>query len=322
MVREFYKDNIRSSKGMSTFQCSPALHRRDGESCLPHSALERLTRAWNKTHPRHKISVRKTRKASRKQNAGKDEPNLPLWHQLREKMKTHYNCDTEFCAIKKVPGLSDNEKGELKKYFKPEKPAKWDKKPTDWLDSYNIEDVMNQYELAYPEFEFIGPVPIDFDDKDSESWGKCIVDELCKLNLQDCLKKGKTKIGIVYNLDRHDEPGSHWVCSFFDLELGNAYYFDSYGYPPPDEIARLLKRCKDQGCKNIYYNDIRHQRKGSECGMYCLFVIICLLSGKEFADICKNVIDDDRMNRFRDVIFAEEKPRKGALEEAVKTLCI
>ena len=307
---------------MSTFQCSPALHRRDGETCLPTAALERMRRAWNKTHPRNKIPSRQTRK--NRQDAGQSvmSGDLHLWSQLRDGMKSHYKCETEFCAVKKLPGLSETEKKDLGEFFRPEKPKKWDKKPTEWLDSYNIEDVMKQYEKGNPSFDFIGPVPIDFDAKDDRAWGKCIVNELCKLDLADCAKRGKTKIGIIFNLDPHDEPGSHWVCAYIDIEQGNAYYFDSYGYKPPDEISRLLKRCKDQGCKNIYYNDIRHQRKGSECGMYSLFVIICLLNGKDFATICKNVIDDDTMNSFRDVIFAEEKPRGQALENALKTLCI
>ena len=305
---------------MSTFQCNPALHRRDGQTCLPANALERLRRAWNKTHPRNKITVRNTRKNG-KQEAGKP-ADLNLWNKLRENMKMHYKCDTEFCAVKKLPGLAESDKSEMvSNYFRVEKPKKWDKKPTDWLDSVNIEQVMKQYEDANPNFQFIGPVPIDFDAKDDSTWGKCIVNELCKLDLQDSAKKGKTKIGIIFNLDPHDKPGSHWVCAFIDLEKETAYYFDSYGYEPPDEIERLLKRCKDQGCKHIYFNDIRHQRKGSECGMYCLYVIICLLNGKDFANICKNVVDDDTMNSFRDVIFAEETPRHGAIEKALKTLC-
>ena len=307
---------------MSTFQCNPALHRRDGETCLPHSALQRLTRAWNKTHPRNKISVRKTRK-NRKQAAGENGvSNAGLWNELRQNMKNHYKCDTEFCAVKKLPGISDKDKRELKAYFKPEKPKKWDSKPTEWLDSYNIEDVMKQYEAAYPNFDFIGPVPIDFDAKDEASWGKCIVNELCRLDLRESAAKGKTKIGIIFNLDPHDEPGSHWICAFIDLEKSAAYYYDSYGYKPPEEIVRLLKRCKDQGIKNIYYNDIRHQRKTSECGTFCLLVIICLLNGKEFQDICKTMVNDDEVNRIRDVLFAEEKPRKGAIEDALKTFCI
>jgi hypothetical protein len=299
----------------SAFQCSPALHRRKGDTCLPPSALERLRRNWNKTHPRNKIVVAGTRKNGHvRGGAGSN----VLYSKLRDAMKNHYKCDTEYCMVKKIPGSTDEKKSMLS-YFRPEKPKSWDKKPTLWLDSYNIEDVMNQYEKAYPHFEFIGPVPIDFDAKDS--WGKCVVDELCKLNVEDMKKAGKTKIGIIINLDPHDEPGSHWVCAFVDIEGKSAYYFDSYGYKPEREIQAFLARMKSQGIENIYYNDIRHQRKTSECGMYCLFTIICLLKGRSFYDICTHVVDDDTMNQFRDVLFAEEKPRREAIEEGLKKMC-
>jgi len=234
-------------------------------------------------------------------------------------MKNHYKCNTEYCAVKKLP-LEKAERNTMLKAFRPEKPADWDKKPTQWLDSFNIEDVMRQYEAAESNFEFIGPVPIDFDSK-SGLWGKCIVEELCELDLAEVQNKGKTKIGIIFNLDPHDEPGSHWVCSFIDIPASSAYYFDSYGYEPQQEIIDLLARMKEQGIKNVYWNDIRHQRKGSECGMYCLFVIICLLRGRKFYDICKNVVDDDTMNAFRDILFAEEKPRREAVEKALPRLC-
>lgn len=304
-------------KMASTYQCSPALHRQAGETCLPTGSLERLRRAWNRTHPRNPIRVSSTRKKGRStMTAGKQ---LQLWNVLRQQMKTHYKCDTEYCAVKKITGLSDAEKSEMLTYFRPEKPEDWDKKPTMWLDSFNIEDVMAQYEKALPEFEFIGPVPIDFDKK--LSWGQCVVNELCKLNCEHMKRLGKTKLGIVFNLDPHDQPGSHWVCAFVDLTKESAYYFDSYGYEPPEEIARFMRRCKEQGVKHIYWNDIRHQRKGSECGMYCLFVLICLLNDRPFFNICKKVVDDDTMNAFRDILFAEEKPRREAIEEALPRLC-
>lgn len=300
----------------STFQCSPALHRRDGETCLPPQTLDRLRRVWNRTHPRNKITVptatRKNGKAAGSQKG--------LWSKLRESMKSHYKCDTEFCMVKKLD-VPAEEKASLLSYFRPEKPKEWDAKPTQWLDSFNIEDVMNQYEQADPSFEFIGPVPIDFDTK-TNPWGKCIVDELCKLDLVSVAKKGTKKIGIVFNLDKHDEPGSHWVCAYVDISGKAAYYFDSYGYEPQEEIVRFLNRCMNQGCDKIVYNDIRHQRKGSECGMYCLIVIICLLQGRRFYDICKNVIPDDVANAFRDVVYAEEKPRKDAIDIALKKLCL
>ena len=300
----------------STYQCSPALHRRNGETCLPAAAIERLRRNWNKTHPGHKITVSQTRK---KGTGGRDSSTV-LYQKLRDAMANHYKCDTEYCMVKKIP-TDDSEKKTMLSYFRPEKPTSWDKKATLWLDSYNIEDVMNQYEAANKNFEFIGPVPIDFDAPAGPGWGKCIVNELCRLNLKDMEAAHKTKIGIIFNLDPHDEPGSHWVCAFIDIPASSAYYFDSYGYKPPSEIERFLARMKEQGIKNIYYNDIRHQRKGSECGMYCLFTIICLLRGRAFYDICSHVVDDDTMNAFRDILFAEEKPRREAIEVGLKKLC-
>jgi len=303
-------------------QCSPALHRRAGETCLPTSSLERLTKIWNKKYPRHKINVgNTTRKATKRdQDAGKSK-NAFVWKRLREAIKKEYDCESEYCLVKKLPGLNESSKKNMMKYFRPEKPQAWAKNPRQWLDSYNIEDVLNQYEQSDKTFEFIGPVPIDFDTKIG-AFGKCIVDELCNIDLIAAQKAGTEKIGIVFNLDKHDEPGSHWVCAFVDIPKKSAYYFDSYGYPPQEEIVNLLQRFKIQYCDNIYYNDIRHQRKGSECGMYCLFVIICLIHGKPFYDICKNIIDDDTMVKFRDVLFATEKPSHESIHKAVETLCI
>ena len=88
-------------------------------------------------------------------------------------MKSVYKCDTEYCLVKKLP-MAETARKNMLTYFRPEKPKAWDKKPTLWLDSFNLEDVMNQYEQAHPEFEFIGPVPIDFDSK-AGAFGRCVV---------------------------------------------------------------------------------------------------------------------------------------------------
>lgn len=314
----------KSISNMDSRICNPARHRKHGETCLSLEALEHMKQAWNKAHPNTPLETGS--KNSTRKNSGARRSNL--WKNLRNAMKHHYECDTEFCLVKKLPGLAKRDRDRLtRKYFRPEKPAEWNDKKNTWLDSFNIEDVMNQYEEAYDEFEFIGPVPIDFDAPANSSspllgeWGKCIVDELCKLDINDAKKKGTEKIGIIFNLDKHDEPGSHWVCGFVDYPKKSAYYFDSYGLPPPPEVARFLERCKEQGCVNILYNDIRHQRKDSECGMYCLYTIICLLKGRTFQNICMDVIKDDTMNAFRDVLFASESPRKEALNKVVQKLC-
>jgi hypothetical protein len=191
-------------------------------------------------------------------------------------------------------------------YFRPAKPEEWTKHPTEWHSSTSLSRVMEQYEDAFDHFEFIGPVPIDFDKKLRGDWGKCVVDELCRLQLQELRKKGTRSVGVIFNLDPHDKPGSHWVCAYIDIVAGKAYYYDSYGYEPCPEIQRFLRRCKDQGCSDVIWNDIRHQRKSSECGTYCLYVVISLLQGKPFSTICKERIDDDTIHAFRDLLYASD----------------
>lgn len=303
---------------MNSRICNPARRRKPGETCLSLEALEKMKHVWNKTHPDQPIKSY-TRKNTR--NSGSKR--MSLWKELRNSMKTYYDCQTEYCTLKKLPGLDNKERETLtKKYFRPEKPDEWNEKETTWLDSFNIEDVMNQYEEAHKEFEFIGPVPIDFDaPSEGANFGKCIVDELCKLDLEEAFKQGTKKIGIIFNLDKHDEPGSHWVCGYIDIPNKSAYYFDSYGLPPPPEVSVLLERCKEQGCETILYNDIRHQRKDSECGMYCLYTIICLLKGRTFQAICMDIVKDDTINAFRDILFASAEPREEALDKTVQKLC-
>ena len=41
---------------------------------------------------------------------------------------------------------------------------------------------------------------------------------LCKINLKQHMNTGKHKIGSVFNLDDHDEPGSHWVSLYMELK--------------------------------------------------------------------------------------------------------
>ena len=106
--------------------------------------------------------------------------------------------------------------GKLKKSFKPIKPKSWNSNKFEWLSTTDIENVIKQYENEYPNFRFIGAVPIDFDS--TYGVGQCIVNELCKINLKKMLLAKIFQIGIVFNLDKHDQDGSHWVSMFIDLK--------------------------------------------------------------------------------------------------------
>lgn len=270
---------------------------------------------WNKTH-KNKIQFNNNKNKNNNNIKNKTRKNS-LWSSLRTAMAQKYKCDTEYCAVKKLAGKS--EKPNMLKFFKPDRPAAWDKDPKQWLDTENIENVMEQYEEGFPDFAFLGAVPLDFD-KTIPEWGQCVREEMCKLDLEKSAKKGKTKIGVIFNLDPHDKPGSHWVAAYIDIPTKSAYYYDSYGYRPEKEIADFLERCQAQGCSKVYYNDIRHQRSESECGTYCMYMILNMLGGRPFQEICKDVVNDDVMNTFRDVLFAEEKPRKDAIEKALPML--
>lgn len=288
-------------------QCNPSTLNTTRTTCLPLEMLLRLRNEWNKRYPAHAISTELRRK---------DE----LWAAIRDRMRRQYKCDSEYCTVQKLGDSS--EKREAAPYFRPPKPTGWDGDgdEDEWHDTDTIARVMNQYEEANPHFEFIGPTPIDFDLVGN--WGTCVLDELCKLDLAAMKRRGEHSIGIVFNLDPHDRPGSHWVCAYIDLLKREAYYYDSYGYPPPPEVRRLLRRCRKQGCDRIYWNDIRHQRKQSECGTYCMYVIISLLKGRTFADICKDRVDDDTMNAIRDLLYATEKPRPEAVSKGARLLRI
>ena len=185
-------------------------------------------------------------------------------------------------------------------------PKEWNINKNEWLNTNDIENVLRQYQKKHHDFMFIGAVPIDFDNELSP--GMCVINELCKINLDSMLKNNKTKLGIVFNLDKHDEPGSHWVALYGDFNQNKIIFFDSYGTKPPNEVIKLMKRLKTQGRSNnkrikLYVNKTRHQYKNSECGVYSIDFITKLLEGHKFEDLYSQQIPDDVMERKRDFYF-------------------
>ena len=83
---------------------------------------------------------------------------------------------------------------------------------------------------------------------------------------------GKNKIAIVFNLDRHDQPGSHWVSLFIDLECKFIFYFDSAGNPIPEEIKVL----KDRLIKEAMEMHMKMKMKNVVC-ILCFLLLKCLM---------------------------------------------
>ena len=277
-----------SIRKKSTKICAP--HTEESFTCFTKRALINIVKAWNKHKSKDKIIFTNTSKKK-------------LWKKLNKKLRD--KCENEYCWTEQdfLKKKSINLK---KRYFRPKMPEEWYKNDREWLNTYDIDKVMKQYELKYKDFHFLGAVPMDFDKK--LGFGSCVIDELCNINLKNLLKQGKTKLGIILNLDNHDQEGSHWVSLFCDFVKDAIYYFDSYGYKETPEIRRLMDRLKEQGSSlnkniDIHVNTNRHQYKTSECGVYSINFIERLLNNERFDTIANIKVPDDSMFNNRERYF-------------------
>ena len=266
----------------SSKECHPRLGRRS--ECLSPGVIEELGKPY-----------------------GIRGPHLRRW--LTRKTK----CKSERCLVEKSQLESGRKKKILDTYFRPAMPEKWLNNPDEWLDSNNIAEVMKQYEETYPHFKFYGTNPIDFAAPDPYTEGslekkKCLNDDICKLNLKELLKAGKTALGFVYNLDPSNKGGSHWIASFTDIPGHRTYYFDSYGMKAPPQIARFLRSLtlQDPSMK-LGYNARRFQYGNSECGMYSLYFLIRMLEGDNFRKFCRRAPSDSEMLEFRKWLFSSRQ---------------
>lgn len=209
--------------------------------------------------------------------------------------------------------LPQAEKADLaRRYLRPPMPEVWRKDPDMWLDTNNIAHALNQFEQAYPHFEFMGPFPIDFAAPDPYAGGggvatnqKCLMNEICELRVQKALANGTRAIGVVYNLDPHFKSGSHWVANYIDIVHHRCYYFDSYGMAPPEQVAKFMRWLTTQDPKmKLEYNARRLQYRNTECGIYSIYFIVRMLLGDSFKAFTHRNPSDNDMLDLRDWLFS------------------
>ena len=283
----------RNSKTIKRAKCSAASNDKDVKtySCYSDDALFKMKSLWNARHPDVLIKS--------------DDPKQ-IWGALKNNMRDV--CDIETCWLRQK-FISHKLDKELVSYtFAPDAPNSWKKNPTEWLTSVDIEKVMKQFENKYKCFDFIGPSPIDFDKH--MLYGECVWEELCKFNLHSLIKKGKTKIGMIFNLDPHYLEGSHWVSMFVNTKKGYIFFFDSNGDPAPKQVKTLANRIIKQGKEigldlDFYQNSPKeHQKGNTECGMYSLYLIIQLLTGEhDYEYFMNNRVGDEDMEKLRREYF-------------------
>jgi len=281
---------------MTSVKCSPINHKyKPSFSCFSNNDLKKLRDLWNLRHPDAMI----------KSNESKE-----IWNSLKKYMGGV--CNKESCWLKQ--NFVDNKvKRKLEEAFAPLSPKEWKKNPNEWLSSVDILNVMKLYEKAYKCFEFLGPSPIDYDSK--QLYGECVWNELCNFDLMQQIKTGKTKIGVIFNLDPHYLGGSHWVSLFINIKKKTIFYFDSAGEKIPKRIMNFVEKVVEQGKTMTPRIDftfdqnypVEHQYGNTECGVYSIFFIVHMLEDKITSHYLKtHILKDEYMQKFRKVYFNED----------------
>jgi len=271
--------------------CAPSIKTADATTtCYSKEALITIAKEYNKTHPNDKIKY-----------AGKTKP------QLFKEIKAHLSnkCKQEWCWVDQ-DFMNRNKADKIAKTtFRPKMPTSWKQNKYEWLSTDDINSVMEQYEKLYPDFVFLGAVPID-----------CPTLSFCQLHnidLKKMYKNGIRQVGIIFNLDRHNQSGSHWTAFFIDLKkYMDVTYYDSYGQEASAEIKSFANKVmkdikKIAGLKDFKikyaYNTKRHQYGYSECGIYSQHYIIQRLKGRSLQDVSHKKIPDKLMNEMRKYLY-------------------
>ena len=274
-------------------RCAPGKDYKNG-SCFTVDNLYKIAQAYNSNF-KDKIILKKDKKF--------------LLKELNNKLQKV--CNNQQCWLKLKFIKDINDQNLLKNTFRPEGPDRG----TQWLSTSDIDNVMNQYQQKYDDFVFLGAVPYDFEK---------IKMGFEELNFDEMVRDNKNKFGMVINLDTHDKSGSHWVGLYSDLKKKQIYFFDSYGQKPEKLIKNFMERIArwmtskyklnnssegelfDSNGIDVKYNNIRHQYKNSECGVYSMNFIIRLLRGEGFIKISKSKVIDDEINKCRAVYFSKK----------------
>ena len=278
--------------------CSPVVNKISVKnSCYTPKILFMIRDAYNKDHDaKDKIEETDSEK---------------LWKQLNARF---VQCRKEDCWLNEIKDAALKKR--IDRYiFSPDKPYEWKSNPNEWLSNFDIMNVLEQYEQTYKHFEFIGPTPIDFDKVVN---GSCIQNELCNFDLQNHIKKGKTQIGVIFNLSPHTSSGSHWVSLYIDTKERIIFYFDSAGESIPAEIKAFVDRVQTQApVKYTFHENYpkEHQMGNTECGVYSLFFIITMLTGvakvhktkmnmrQKIRLFKRHTIPDKYIEKYRNVYF-------------------
>jgi hypothetical protein len=273
-------------------RCAPKLEYKNG-SCMDLEILSELANAYNKENPKNTIYLN-----DKWIILNPDKYKRYLVFNLTKKINKPQTewVNLNFAKFMKTPEYIERLR---EKTFRPKGP----KGRFEWLNTEQIENVQKQYQdLKYTNYEFLGAVALDFDNYDTP---------LRNINFDNYVNKGKNILGVVFNLDKHTEPGSHWVALYVNLVKHQIYFFDSYGSKPEKEIDIFMRKVSrymvSKGIEtkdiDMRWNKVQHQKENSECGVYSMNFLLRMLRGDDFDTVCKTPMPDRMVNRCRNKYF-------------------
>jgi hypothetical protein len=290
---EQYINNLSMSDTNPNIKCAPYANKSVG-SCISLNVLCAMATAFNKTETpdKHiKLSIKRETLHPIKYKKY-------LINEFEKRMKD--KCSDQQCWGKQefMQYVEPYIKEELHKHtFRPKGP---EGKFT-WLNTFDIINVMEQYWKPEEGKLFWGAIPMDYAKLS-------YLTHITNANYQELLDNKLYKLGIIFNLDDHDQGGSHWVALYTDLKKGKIYYFDSVAEPPERRVRELMKKqenfMKSIGINtDVNYNKTVHQREGTECGVYSIFFLLRMSVDFCFKEHCKQIVPDKKVNWLRDIIF-------------------
>ena len=301
--------------------CSPSAQD-NGPTCLSKKSLKYLIDTYNNSIKNNKDKIiyydnntqlelfKKLDKKMKKKTKGTGK--YWFWPNIIKNLVPIKNINTNL-IIKNIKNIETFE-------LKPELPLEWLKNPNEWLSNYDIDHIMFQYNNAPKySYKYLGTFSIDFALKNDK--GFCLYSDFCNINIKNYINNKIKYIGFITNLDKHDEPGSHWTSTFIIIDYKNksygAYYYDSVARKIPKLIKDFLNNIKKQ-CNILYpkiefvikYNYKQHQYENTECGMFSIIYqlrwINFLYRNKDtkFKKIVESILlNDKNVNSIRKNIY-------------------
>jgi len=258
--------------------CSPLSIAKKNKYCYCNASLIYLCNSWNELKPNDKIIFKNT-----------DKSNI-LFNKLNEKFKKYLKKNNTYWAwvdILKYIAKKNNKYNIIKTLIKienddlrPSQPIEWVKNPVEWLSNFDIAKCLKQYEAAKRyKYKFLGVHSVDFALKRNNS---CLYSNYCNINIKSIMDENPNikYMGLVINLSKSSEPGTHWTSIFFvfdpTITSYGGYYYDSTTNGVPKDIKPFLLDIKQQAEKlfkkkfNITVNKIKHQFSTTECGLFSI----------------------------------------------------